>query len=62
MTTPSIFDELVRARAWPLGEASATMVEAVVCAVIEPGSRASIAEPADWSGVQRPPAAGQSDG
>jgi AcrR family transcriptional regulator len=62
MTTPSIFDELVRARAWPLGDAAATIVEAVAVAIIEPDSRPAIAEPADWSGVLRPPSVERADG
>jgi AcrR family transcriptional regulator len=62
MTMPSILDELSHARAWPLGDAASTIVEAVVVAVIEPGSRASIAEPADWSEVLRPSAAGLANG
>jgi AcrR family transcriptional regulator len=55
MTTPTMYDELVRARAWPLEAALATVMDAVVAAVIEPGSRSAIDEPADWSGVTRPP-------
>jgi hypothetical protein len=35
--------------------ALATVMDAVVAAVIEPGSRSAIDEPADWSGVTRPP-------
>lgn len=56
LTTPSIYDELVRARAWPLDVATAAIVESVVAAVIEPDSRSAVDGPADWSGVARPPA------
>jgi hypothetical protein len=43
MTTPSMYDEL------------GAVMDAVAAAVIEPGSRSAIDEPADWSGVTRPP-------
>ena len=58
MTAPSILDELAHARSWPLGEAARTIVEAVAVAIIEPSSPVSLATPADWSGVLRPPGAG----
>lgn len=55
LTTPSVYDELVRARSWPLDMAVAAVVESAAMAVIELGSRSQLAEPADWSDVLLPP-------
>jgi AcrR family transcriptional regulator len=54
LTVPSVYDELVRARGWPVDEAAEAVVAAVVATVIDAGSRSAVDEPADWSAVLRP--------
>ena len=55
LTTPSVYDELVRAASWPVDAAVSSVVDSVVLAVIAPGARSRLAEPADWSAVSLPP-------
>lgn len=55
MTMPAVYDELVHSRSWRLDAATATIVSAVIAAVVEPGSRSALDQPADWSDVLRPP-------
>lgn len=54
LTVPSVYDELVQVRAWPVDEATMAIVEAVAAAVIEAGASSQLIGPADWSGVLRP--------
>ena len=55
LTTPVAYEELVPLRGWPVDRAMSAVVDAVAAAVIEPGSRSSSDQPADWRSVARPP-------
>ena len=57
LSTPSVYDELVHARSWPLEAAAAAVVDGVTEAIIEPGSTSILTEPADWTNALRPPGA-----
>jgi len=57
LTVPSVYDELVHARAWPVDDAAATVAATVACSIIDVASPSVIGDAADWSGVLRPPPA-----
>ena len=55
LSTPSVYDELVRVRAWPLERATIAVATAITAGVIDPATPVSGDRlPADWSGVLRP--------
>lgn len=49
LSTPTVYEDLVRRRGWSAGEASQAIVERVVEAVIEPGTAPVLDPPPDWS-------------
>jgi AcrR family transcriptional regulator len=49
MTVPAVYEELVRVRAWQPERAAADVADAVIRAVIRPGSRVADVPPPDWS-------------
>jgi AcrR family transcriptional regulator len=53
MSMPSVYQQLVLAREWPLERALVTVSEAVVLSIVDPAAAAPD-EPADWSSVLRP--------
>lgn len=63
LTTPTVYEELVRSRGWTLAAAIDALADNVVSAVIEPGTRARRKPPPDWSAAAAmSPASRQSTG
>ena len=50
-TTPAGYEELVRQRGWPVDAAAEALADAVVAAIIEPGTRPVLDPAPDWSGA-----------
>ena len=49
LTTPTAYEELVRARGWTVEAATDALADVVVAAIIEPGSKPLLDPPPDWS-------------
>jgi AcrR family transcriptional regulator len=54
LSLPSVYEELVLVRGWPLERAVSTVTESVVTAVIDPATVPVLEPAADWSSVLRP--------
>jgi hypothetical protein len=46
---PTCYEELVRTRGWTLDSAAGALADAVVAAVVAPGTRPRLDPPPDWS-------------
>lgn len=59
LSTPTVFEELVRARGWPPEHAADTIADIIVDTIVDPATDAVIDPPPDWSalgaGARTPP-------
>jgi AcrR family transcriptional regulator len=54
LSVPSVYEELVKVRQWPLDVASSVAVQAVVSGLVDPATAPVVDPPADWSSALRP--------
>jgi AcrR family transcriptional regulator len=53
LSVPSVYEELVKVRSWPLDRAAAFAADAVTAAIVDPLTGPVVDPPADWSSALR---------